>query len=173
MNRVWNYWEGYGYDEGAFVNDDQLDGGNLVIGDENGDVLWAAHYGAILNLNAILRSIKDGSLSWDPNMTPETIDPLVAQAKFLRGFNYFYLVRMFGGVPLITEDTPDPSLVSMPRAAVAEVYALIIEDLTFAEEYLPEVWEGRPGRPTGTAAKGLLAKVHPDHGRVPFKPRNT
>lgn len=160
MNRVWNYWEGYGYDEGAFVNDDQLDGGNLVIGDENGDVLWEAHYGAIMNLNAILRSIKDGSLSWDPNMTPETIDPLVAQAKFLRGFNYFYLVRMFGGVPLITEDTPDPSLVPMPRAAVAEVYALIIEDLTFAEEFLPEVWEGRPGRPNRYAAKGLLAKVH-------------
>jgi len=160
MNKIWDSWVGYGYDEAAFVNDDQLDGGNLVIGDNHADELWDAHYASLLNLNAILSAIKNGSLSWDPDMTPEMIDPLVAQAKFLRAFNYFYLVRMFGGVPLITEDTPDPTLNPMPRASVAEVYSLITEDLSFAENFLPEIWQGMPGRPTLYTAKALLAKVH-------------
>ena len=52
-----------------------------------------------------LASIKKGNIKGE---TQETIDGLEAQGKFLRAHNYFMLVRMFGGVPLITEDTPDP-----------------------------------------------------------------
>jgi hypothetical protein len=67
---------------------------------------------------------------------------------------------MFGGIPLITEDTPDPILNPMARASIAEVYQLIVSDLTFAAAHLPEVWDGSPGKPTNGAAKGILAKVY-------------
>src|SRR5690606_21676487 len=44
MNYLWNYWEGYGYAYSPFINDDQLNNGNLDIPANNGDDLWRAHY---------------------------------------------------------------------------------------------------------------------------------
>ncbi len=97
MNYLWNYWEGYGYAYGPFINDDQLNNGDLNIPDDNADDLWNRHYMALLNINNALGSIKEGNIKGE---TQETIDGLEAQGKFLRAHNYFMLVRMFGGVPL-------------------------------------------------------------------------
>lgn len=157
MNYLWNYWEGYGYAYGPFVNDDQLNNGDLNIPDDNADDLWNRHYMALLNINNALGSVKKGNVTGE---TQQTIDGLEAQGKFLRAHNYFMLVRMFGGVPLITEDTPDPIQNPMPRASIADVYALIVSDLTFAAAHLPQSWPGAPGKPTSGAAKGMLAKVY-------------
>lgn len=157
LNYLWDYWAGYGYAYAAFRNDDQIDGGNLNIGLDNGDDLWRIHYSALLNINATLASIKAGNIKGE---SQETIDILTAEGKFLRAHNYFMLVRMFGGVPLITDETPDPILNPMPRASVAEVYQLIVSDLTFAASKLPVSWSGEPGKPTSGAAKGILAKVY-------------
>ena len=157
MNYLWDYWAGYGYAYGPFINDDQLNNGDLNIPADNADDLWNRHYMALLNINSALGSIKKGNVQGE---TQETIDGLEAQGKFLRAHNYFMLVRMFGGVPLITEDTPDPILNPMPRASVADVYALIVSDLIFAAAHLPESWPGAPGKPTSGAAKGILAKVY-------------
>lgn len=157
MNYLWNYWEGYGYAYGPFVNDDQLNNGDLNIPADNADDLWNRHYMALLNINNALGSIKKGNIQGE---TQETVDGLEAQGKFLRAHNYFMLVRMFGGVPLITEDTPDPIQNPMARASVADVYALIVSDLTFAAAHLPASWSGAPGKPTSGAAKGMLAKVY-------------
>jgi hypothetical protein len=157
MNYLWDYWAGYGYAYGPFIHDDQLNNGDLNIPADNADDLWNRHYMALLNINSSLGSIKKGNIKGE---TQETVDGLEAQGKFLRAHNYFMLVRMFGGVPLITEDTPDPILNPMPRASIAEVYALIVSDLTFAAAHLPPSWSGAPGKPTSGAAKGLLAKVY-------------
>lgn len=157
LNYLWDYWAGYGYAYAPFVNDDQLYGGNLVIPADNGDELWKAHYAALKNINNAILSIKNGNIKGE---TQETIDALMAEGKFLRAHNYFMLVRMFGGVPLITEDTPDPTSVPVTRASVEEVYRLIVEDLQFAAAKLPDSWSDAPGKPTSGAAKGILAKVY-------------
>ncbi len=49
-----------------------------------------------------LRSIAKGNVTGE---SQETLDELEAQGRFLRAHNYFMLVRMFGGVPLMTENT--------------------------------------------------------------------
>jgi starch-binding outer membrane protein, SusD/RagB family len=157
MNYLWNYWEGYGYAYSPFINDDQLNNGNLNISADNADDLWNRHYKALLNINNSLSSIKKGNIRGE---TQQTLDGLEAQGKFLRAHNYFMLVRMFGGVPLITEATPDPTQIQMARSSVAEVYALIVSDLTFAAAHLPATWPGAPGKPTSGAAKGMLAKAY-------------
>jgi hypothetical protein len=159
MNQLWDYWGGYGYGQGNFVNDDQLDGGDLVITRNWGSDLWNRHYAAIANLNAAISAMKKGSLG---AATPQaTIDVLMAQAKFLRAYNYFMLVRMFGGLPLITEDTPDPITAKIGRSSVADVYKLIVSDFTEATTNLPAEWPtSQRGRPTSGAAKGLLAKAY-------------
>jgi hypothetical protein len=157
LNSLWDYWGGYGYAYAPFRNDDQLNDGDLNIGLDNGDDLWRVHYAAILNINTAIASIKNGNVQGE---TEETIDMLLAQGMFLRAHNYFMLVRMFGGVPLITDETPDPVSNPMPRASVADVYQLIVSDLTFAAENLPSSWAGAPGKPTKGAAKGILAKAY-------------
>lgn len=157
LNYLWDYWSGYGYAYGPFINDDQLNNGNLNIAPDNADDLWNRHYMALLNINNALRAVKTGRIKLE---TQATLDILTAEGKFLRAHNYFMLVRMFGGVPLITEDTPDPILNPMARASLADVYKLIVNDLTFASEKLPESWGGAPGKPTLGAAKSMLAKVY-------------
>jgi hypothetical protein len=157
LNYLWDYWAAYGYAHFVFENDDQINGGSLDIGSGHADFLWRAHYSALLNINAALGSIKNGNITGE---SQETVDALEAEGKFLRAHNYFMLVRMFGGVPLITEDTPDPIQNPMARASIAEVYNLIVSDLTFAAEKLPESWDGAPGKPTSGAAKGILAKAY-------------
>jgi hypothetical protein len=158
MNKVWDYWGGYGYGMGNFINDDQYAGGDLVIGNNHGADLWNAHYGAIINLNTAIKALKDGKMG--PTVPQEDVDVLMAQAKFIRGWNYFMLVRMFGPIPLITEETPDPVNNQMSRSPIADVYALIVSDFTEAAQKLPHKWDDFPGRPTSGAAKGLLAKTY-------------
>lgn len=157
LNWLWRAWSGYGYGYAPFRNDDQLNGGDLNIGANNGAGLWKVHYAAILNINSAIASIKADNVVGE---SQEAIDRLLAQGYFLRAHNYFMLVRMFGGVPLITEETPDPISNPMPRASVADVYQLIVSDLTFAGSKLPISWSGEPGKPTRGAAKGILAKVY-------------
>jgi len=157
MNFLWDYWSGYSYGYGSFINDDQYYGGDLNISSSNGSDLWSAHYSAILNINTALHAIKSGNVK---NATQEDLDLLIGQARFLRAYNYFMLVRMFGGVPLITDETPDPVANPLPRASVAEVYDLIVSDFTDAAAKLPSSWSDAPGKPTRGAAKGLLAKAY-------------
>ncbi|WP_018616862.1 RagB/SusD family nutrient uptake outer membrane protein [Segetibacter koreensis] len=159
MNNLWDYWGGYGYGQGTFVNDDQLDGGDLVISRNHGSDLWNRHYAAIANLNAAIGAMKKGSLG--AGTSQDVYDLLMAQAKFLRAYNYFMLVRMFGDLPLLTEDITDPITAKIGRSPIADVYNLIVSDFTEAAGKLPAEWPtAQQGRPTSGAAKGLLAKAY-------------
>src|SRR5205085_2759875 len=150
-----------------FINDDQYDGGDLVIGNSHGSDLWSAHYAAILNLNSAIKAMNSGSLG--ASATQEEVDLLIGQAKFIRAWNYFMLVRMFGALPLITEDTEDPTTAEISRTPIADVYTLIVNDFNEAIAKLPRKWDEFPGRPTSGAAKGLLAKVYLTMATYPLK----
>ncbi|MEO5998010.1 MAG: RagB/SusD family nutrient uptake outer membrane protein [Chitinophagaceae bacterium] len=159
MNYLWNYWEGYGYGQGVFINDDQMDGGDLVITRNHGSDLWNRHFAAISNMNSAISAMKKGSLG--SGTSQANYDLLMAQAKFLRAYNYFMLVRMFGGLPLLTEDTQDAITAKIGRSSIADVYKLIVSDFTEAAAKLPAKWPtAQQGRPTNGAAKALLAKAY-------------
>ncbi|WP_077923423.1 RagB/SusD family nutrient uptake outer membrane protein [Spirosoma sp. 209] len=85
----------------------------------------------------------------------------IAEARFMRGFYYFTLVRLFGGVPLITTETTSLNNLTVSRAPVDEVYRFIVQDFTEAETTLPATYTGIDrGRATKGAAKAFLAKVY-------------
>lgn len=158
MSRLYGEWSGYGYGHGWFAGDDQLFGGNLVLSENHGSGLWAIHYRAIADLNPAIQAMNDDKLG--TSASQEQKDELTAQARFLRAFNYFTLVRLYGDVPLITEKT-NVIADEITRAPIADVYALIEEDLLYAIQYLPDTWsEDKQGRPAKGAAKTLLAKVY-------------
>ena len=82
----------------------------------------------------------NGILEIGPNaadLTPANKVQYLAQAKFLRGFIYFYLVQTYGSVPLHTTFITVPSAADS-KAPVADIYAQIIKDLTEASAELPD-----------------------------------
>ncbi|HEY9045953.1 MAG TPA: RagB/SusD family nutrient uptake outer membrane protein [Ohtaekwangia sp.] len=87
---------------------------------------------------------------------------IVAEAKFLRGFYYFQLVRLFGEVPLITHEVASLDQLTYPqRSSVEDVYQQIITDFTDAEAVLPATYGSADlGRATKGAAKAFLASVY-------------
>jgi hypothetical protein len=86
----------------------------------------------------------------------------VAEAKFLRAWSYFILVRTFGDVPLVLHRL-DPSDYCMARTPKDQVWAQIDTDLTQAAAVLPQKsgYDGSDlGRATAGAAKALLVKAY-------------
>ena len=89
-------------------------------------------------------------------------DRTVGEAEFLRAWAYFELVSQWGDVPLYTE----PSTTSTgykAKSPAAEIYALIISDLTDAASKLPEA-AAQQGRATKGAANALLGRVQMQKG---------
>ncbi|MEM6963455.1 MAG: RagB/SusD family nutrient uptake outer membrane protein [Bacteroidota bacterium] len=119
---------------------------------------WDRLYQAIYHANAVVNNYLN---------TPESQarDQAAAQAFFLRGWAYFQLVRTFGPIPIYRNITPDEG----PRAPESEVYELIVSDMQFAVDNLPESWGDQPGRVTKWAAQLYLAKVHLTMAGWPLK----
>lgn len=83
------------------------------------------------------------------------------QAKFLRAWNYFKLVRLFGAVPLYLKEVKNAGDAFLPRSSVEEVYSQIIEDAKDAvEELNPPASFPQSGEATKGAAVMLLAEVY-------------
>ncbi|MDB2463066.1 RagB/SusD family nutrient uptake outer membrane protein, partial [Algibacter sp.] len=96
------------------------------------------------------------------NATDDEINPVIAQAYFMRAFFYFHLVRLFGEVPYLTEPVTASTAeaqASINKTSVADVYAGIISDLQFAETHLPNTQPAR-SLPSKGAAKSYLALVY-------------
>jgi hypothetical protein len=154
-----------GYPEYTY-SDDQLNGGDLDFGDWTGNDCWRVHYRAVADLNPAIKALNEDQLG--TSATQDEKDQLMAQARFLRGWNYFTLVRLYGNIPVIDENT-DPVNDEITRTPVAEVYDFIESDLLFAAQHLPVSWsEGQEGRPTTDAAKTLLAKVYVTMATAPL-----
>ncbi len=84
----------------------------------------------------------------------------VAEAKFVRAYNYFRLVRAFGGVPLRLHYPKGATDFNIPRSTAAQIYAQIEQDLTDAASILPQTYGAADvGRATKGAALALHAKV--------------
>ncbi|WP_290790005.1 RagB/SusD family nutrient uptake outer membrane protein [Flavihumibacter sp. UBA7668] len=115
---------------------------------------WNAMY---ININTANGVLEYGAAA---NMPEATKIQVLAQAKFLRAFCYFYLVTTFGDVPLHTEFNTDESTADS-RNPQGEVYAQIIQDLTEAAADLPNIPASGTGKPASKAtALYLLAKTH-------------
>ncbi len=116
--------------------------------------IWDSHYQGIGNANLAISRIPG------INMDESLKNRLLGEARFLRAYYYFNLVRMFGDVPLIRQpvdlgsDELNPS-----RSTVEDIYELIVEDLVVAEGAgLP--FNDESGRVTLGAVKSLLADVY-------------
>ncbi|WP_335967236.1 RagB/SusD family nutrient uptake outer membrane protein [Galbibacter sp. PAP.153] len=122
---------------------------------------WQYSYDAINRANIAIDRIS----VLDPGVIDSKLqDRLLNEAKFLRAWNYFNLVRWFGSVPLIVHETSSlsPGELHISNTPEEQIYELIIKDLK-AAELLPAPGsypDVDAGRATAGAAKALLAKVY-------------
>ena len=85
---------------------------------------------------------------------------VLAQARFLRAYYYFELVKWFGDVPLIVDKRFQfGDQFSVDRTPKAQVYAQIEADLIYAADNLPAI-QVETGRITKGAAQALLGKAY-------------
>ncbi len=88
------------------------------------------------------------------------INPIIAEAYFVRAFAYYHLVRLFGDVPYLEDAVSDATTLDvLERTPEDEVYANIISDLQFCKEWLPMEQPDR-GKPFSATAMAYLASVY-------------
>jgi starch-binding outer membrane protein, SusD/RagB family len=121
--------------------------------------LWQKYYTGIYRANVLLSKM-DG-VDWGADTTLKV--QYGAEARYLRAYFYFDLVRLFGNVPLTT--TPlSPDQYNIPQAAPADVYKQIALDLKYAVDNLPAtayagISPNNYGRVNKWAASALIGRV--------------
>jgi len=138
-------------------NFDAFTNNAILSTDGNAAGIWEDSYKTIYVANAILEGVSsaDGiSLRFKHQAS--------AEARFIRAFCYFYLVNVYGDVPLVLS-TDVSKNANMARTAAAEVYSQIIEDLKFAQANLPSdysISDGSRTRANRWVATAMLARVY-------------
>lgn len=124
-------------------------------GNERNLSLWASAYSIIYMTNSLLEGL-DASQGISQNLK----ESLEGEAKFIRALSYFYLVNLYGEVPLIT--TTDYRVNALaPQTIRDEIYLQIIEDLSDSILLLTGEYRGEDRTNVNQyAAKALLARVH-------------
>lgn len=129
---------------------------DLVFDPVNGafSTSWDGYYQGVYRANVALEGIP--GIDMDAQLKAR----LIGENKFLRAYYYFFLVRAYGGVPLITRPLR-PGEFYQPRATAQQIYDLIEQDLLDAIAVLPETYgEADIGRATSGAARALLAQAY-------------
>jgi hypothetical protein len=130
----------------------------LVAGSE----LWNPMYNYVYKSNAAIEGLQKST-----TLTVSIKQQLLGEAKFMRGFFYFYLVNLFGDVPLALS-TDAVTNTALSRTPKADVYKQIIGDLKEAKDQLNSNYPdatilgitSERIRPTKWAAQALLARVY-------------
>jgi hypothetical protein len=135
---------------------------SLSISPSSGSEFWGLGYPQIYICNAAIEGLAKSS-----SLTPSVKQQLMGEVKLIRSLYYFYLVNLYGDVPLVmgTDYTVN---IKLPRASKATVYQQIISDLIDAQKLLsPNFLDGNlitltteRIRPTKWAATALLARAY-------------
>ena len=126
---------------------------------------WDLPYDVILQANF---SIEGFATLVEMGFSEEELKSKVAEVYFLRAWAYFTLVRLYGGVPLNLKANNSPEDFIVPRSSEEEVYDLILSDLAFAIEHLPQTQQER-ARVSQLAAKALRSTVYLTMASWPLK----
>ena len=118
---------------------------------------WNAFYRIMGSANVLINTFNDKKgLGGDAAV----LDPGIAEARFIRGVAVFFIARIWGDAPIVT----DPGALAItgefqiPRYVQDDLLRFALEDLQYAEANLPDV--GNKGRVNKWSAKGMMSKVY-------------
>ncbi|MEO9892412.1 RagB/SusD family nutrient uptake outer membrane protein [Aurantibacter sp.] len=141
----------YQYGRGSWGPNSNYEGLNAT-NITRSESVWVDSYLAIRNANIVIINAPEGT-----ELSDDEKSKAIAEAKFVRAFCYFDLVRNYKGVPIRTEDNFTEYEVG--RDTEEAVWELIVNDLKEAENILPDD-APLPGRASRWSAKTVLADVY-------------
>jgi starch-binding outer membrane protein, SusD/RagB family len=138
--------------DATFINN--YDNFTVTATDGQLDGFWTGQYQNINLCNQVLDSIP--GITMDGNLKARYL----GEAKFIRAYSYFRLVRAFGNIPLVLHIPNSPNTLNPVQSPAADIYVAIEKDLTDAAAALPQSYGPTDiGRATKGAALSLHAKV--------------
>jgi hypothetical protein len=119
---------------------------------------WNTDFNGVFRANTVLDQLaKNGSNVGSPSLATR----LQAEARYLRAFYYFDMVKYYGRLPVIDHPLTVEEANSIKQSSVGDVYTFIISDLQYAIANLPASYTGVDvGRATKYAAEATLAQVY-------------
>lgn len=91
--------------------------------------IWTSFYASISTCNLIISKVENSTI-----LDAATKAQALATARFFRAADYYYLVRLFGAVPLVLKPTTSLDNIYPGRASLEEVYKVIVADLEWAKD---------------------------------------
>ncbi|MGK7395104.1 MAG: RagB/SusD family nutrient uptake outer membrane protein [Candidatus Cyclobacteriaceae bacterium M3_2C_046] len=137
------------------INDFRTDSRNGMI-----SAFWPQLYTTISTTNAAIDGVTK------INGSEQVKQQLEAEARFVRAFCYYHLVRLFSDIPYIDYFVNDPDAIrDISSTPEAEVYQNIIADLEFGKQHLADQYTSDVRtRPTKGTAASYLASVYLTRG---------
>lgn len=135
----------------AQSNMDQFQFGRVTKNNLNIRDIWSKMYTGLYAINELIYQI-DGI-----PMNEIRKEEIKAEALFLRGWHYYYMGMIFGGVPVYITV---PHETNKGRNSLEEVMTQAINDLQYAYDYLADKPVTDPGRASKWAAGGYLARLY-------------
>jgi len=123
------------------------------------DSKWSSMYSGIYDVNMFLEEIKGQeweNLKWNEDYTElmEQFNLYQYEARFLRAYFYFELMKRYGGVPLI-KNLPDCNEANqVNRASTEDIVNFIVSECDTVIKYLPVTYLNVPNGETGRITKG-------------------
>ena len=125
---------------------------------------WNTWYNQIYQVNSVYEGCESSK-----SISAPVRKQLMAEALFMRGLLHFYLLNLYGDIPIVTK-TDYTANAKLTRSPADKVYLQIIADLTYASENLNVSYVGKNSieaapstdrsRPNQAAAKALLARIY-------------
>lgn len=144
----------FGYDNPSFQT---IQRGTVAVNAAYFSNFWTNIYEGVARANNVIQNI-DGV-----DMSDQLKAQYIGEAKFMRAVYYFYLLNLYGGVPIYDETTiiaEEFTEMKKPRSSEEEVRNFILADLNAAEASLPVKWDAaNAGRATTGSATALKGKV--------------
>jgi len=136
---------------------------------------WNWYQRQVSNANQIICNI-DRIAESDPTLSPAERDQWKAEAMIWRAFCFFRLTLLWGDAPMVLSIPPALNAENVEevyplyfpdRVPLEQVYEKLVEDLSWAAQYAPDVNPGNKMLMSKAFAKGLLARVYAEN--TPFR----
>ncbi|HZY35025.1 MAG TPA: RagB/SusD family nutrient uptake outer membrane protein [Mucilaginibacter sp.] len=117
---------------------------------------WDSPFTVVAQCNGLINNMP----STIPGVAQAAVNNALGEAHLLRGVAYFYLVRVFGNVPIVENPLNDiKNFQTVPTNPISDVYKLIVRDLQFAEANC-SAGTASTGHGDSGSASAMLAKVY-------------
>ena len=126
--------------------------------------LWQEAYKCIYRANEVLANVNEDNVS-----DAAQRKGFIGQAHFMRAFSYWYLVNLYGRVPIVTSVPTTTEDFFPDQSEASVVWGQVIDDLTDAIDLLPDSWPSDDaGRPTSGSALALRGKSYLYQNNLPL-----